>query len=266
MGLAPQSNFEITSLKMTSVTVYTTPFGLLNVGSMLKSVPEEHILAEVRGLELLDSIMMLAETWERVTEEVVGHVNLVAKTDGYELKINVIKTIEQFLLNGDPHLSVQLYSGRNRSVGYIDTVCILFTGDHPGCAITDAIISLVLLGESGWPEVATPVTLRTFTKAAEINRIKERFKLGLIDLTFEDLEEINDVREALHLGIPYAAIDMLCAFARRCYTCKGMEIEEVRLHIQGLLDEISEEDLRDYVQNPSTPSDVLFLPTYSDGS
>ena len=66
LKVAPHLNFEITSQKGTSVTVYTTPFGLLNVGSMLRNVPEEHNLAEVRGLELLDSIMMSAETWERV--------------------------------------------------------------------------------------------------------------------------------------------------------------------------------------------------------
>ena len=66
----------------------------------------------------------------------------------------------------------------------------------------------------------------------------------------------------MELGIAHAAIDMLCAFARRCYTCKGMEIEDVRLNTQALFDAIDREDILAYAANPSTPSDLLFLPTY----
>ena len=65
------------------------------------------------------------------------------------------------------------------------------------------------------------------------------------------------------LGIAHAAIDMLCAFARRCYTCKGMEIEDVRLNTHALFDAIDREDILAYAANPSTPSDLLFLPTYA---
>ena len=263
-SLSLRAMVQIISKTMTYVAVYPTSFGVLNETSKLNNVPQDKILAEVRGVELLDSILVLAEAWERVTEGPCGHVVLVSKTEGYELKIDVIQTIERFLLTQDPHLFVQLITGRNRNVGYIESVCILFNANHPGCAIADAIVSLVLLGESGWPKGATPPTLHTFTMAAEARQMTARFKLGLIELTQEDLEEINDIREALHLGVPRAAIDMLCGFARRCYACKGMEVDDVRLHIQGLLDEISERDLRAYAENPTTPSDLLFLPSFVD--
>ena len=104
--------------------------------------------------------------------------------------------------------------------------------------MADALVSLVLLGEANWPENATPHTLREFAMAAQIEQRARRLKLGLIELTLEDLEEINDIRKALDLGIPQAAVDMLCSFCRRCYTCKGMEIEAVKRYTAPLFDEI----------------------------
>jgi len=67
----------------------------------------------------------------------------------------------------------------------------------------------------------------------------------------------------LEWGIAHAAIDMLCGFARRCYTCKGMEIEDVRLHTQALFNEIDRKDIQNYAANPSSPSDLLFLPAFA---
>ena len=246
------------------MAVYPSPFGVLNEeGRFDDVVSDESINAELRGLSLLDSILLSTQAWERTACPTTGHTVLVTKTDGYELHIDVVRTVESYLVTGDEHLVVSILKGRNRSVGAVERVCIHHNMNYPDCAIADALISLVLLGESNWPEGATPHTLREFSHAAQRLRIARRFKLGIIELTQEDLDEIRDIREAMQWGIAYAAIDMLCGFARRCYTCKGMEIEDVRLHTQGLFDEIEREDLLAYGANPSTPSDVLFLPDFA---
>ena len=90
--------------------------------------------------------------------------------------------------------------------------------------------------------------------------------MGIIELTAEDMDEINDVREAMELGVPHAALDMLCAFARRCYTCKGMDVEDVNLHLKALFEEFDPKDIKAYAASPSTPSDRLFLPPQGDGA
>ena len=88
----------------------------------------------------------------------------------------------------------------------------------------------------------------------------KRLKLGLIELSREDIEEISDIREAIQMGIPHAAIDMLCSFARRCYTCKGMEIDVVKRYTLPLFEGITKKDVEAYSSNPSTAADLLFLP------
>lgn len=244
-----------------TVAVYPTSFGVLNETDVIVA-PDEMIEAELRGLELLQSIVKDARKWKEMDCPVSGNTLLSTSTDGYELRIDVIRTVESFLMNGDAHLEVYILTGRNRTVGSVDKVCILFDMNYPGCAIADALVSLVLLGEAEWPEQSTPTTLRVFSHAARRLAIARRYKLGIIELTPEDIEELQDIREAMELGIAHAAIDMLCAFARRCYTCKGMEIEDVRLNTHALFDAIDREDILAYAANPSTPSDLLFLPTY----
>ena len=133
---------------MNSVSLHHTPFGLLNI-----SAPEDggyqatadRISAELRGLDLLEEVVSGTKTWSREVCALTGNTNLVAGLDGFELRIDVVKTILGFLIRRDPHLEVHIHRGRNRSVGTVERVCILYNMNHPGCAIADALVSLVLL-------------------------------------------------------------------------------------------------------------------------
>ena len=242
---------------------YTTPFGLLTLEPNDGVLTSGRLRAELRGLELLNGIVSTAKSWSRKCSTDSWNTLLVTGMDGFELRIDVLKTVESYLLRNDPHIVVELYRGRNRSVGTVERVCILYNQSHPGCAIADAVVSLVLLGESNWPEGSTPNTLREFSEAAQLDRMARRLKLGLIDLTLEDREEIADVRKALELGMPIAAVDMLCCFARRCYTCKGLEIEDIKRYTNPLFAEIPKKAIEAYAMRPSTPTDVLFLPDFA---
>ena len=251
---------------MSCVSLYHTEFGLLDLTCSSKDAPRptpERINAELRGLGLLESVVAMAKTWGRELCTLTGNTTLITAVDGFELKIHVMETIRKFLLFDDPHLAVSFHRGRNRTVGKVEHVCILYNRQHPGCAVADALVSLVLLGEANWPENATPHTLRDFARAVHIETRARRLKLGLIELTLEDLEEINDIRKAIELGIPQAAVDMLCCFCRRCYTCKGMEIDVVKRYTAPLFNEIPQEAIEAYALSPSIPSDVLFLPDFA---
>ena len=249
-----------------TVTLYHTGFGLLDLtpqSTKAMQPPPERVEAELRGLSLLDSVVTTAKSWGRELCALTGNTTLVAALDGFELKIHVMETLQKFLLFDDPHLVVSFHRGQNRSVGSIEQVCVLYNRQHPSCAVADALVSLVLLGEANWPENATPSTLREFAMAAQIEQRARRLKLGLIELTLEDLEEINDIRKAIDLGIPQAAVDMLCSFCRRCYTCKGMEIDAVKRYTAPLFDELPPKAVEAYALQPSTPSDLLFLPDFA---
>ena len=248
------------------MSLHHTPFGLLNLyreGEGLIRPNDQQLNAELRGLGLLDDVVRMATSWGRELCLKSGNTQLVAALDGFELRIDVMKTVEGFLLVRDPHLEVHIFRGRNRTVGTVERVCVLYNQNHPGCAIADALVSLVLLGEANWPEEATPHTLRDFAEAAQIEQMARRLKLGKIQLTMEDLEEIADIREALELGIPQAAVDMLCSFCRRCYACKGMEIDAVKRYTALLFDEIPRKAVMAYALNPSHASDLLFLPDFA---
>ena len=248
------------------MSLHHTPFGLLNLyqeDEELIRPNDQQLNAELRGLGLLDDVVRMATSWGRELCLKSGNTQLVAALDGFELRIDVMKTVEGFLTMKDPHLEVHIFRGRNRTVGTVERVCVLYNQNHPGCAIADALVSLVLLGEANWPEEATPHTLRDFAEAAQIEQMARRLKLGKIQLTLEDLEEIADIRKALELGMPQAAVDMLCAFCRRCYACKGMEIDAVKRYTAPLFDEIPRNAVVAYGLSPSHPSDLLFLPDFA---
>lgn len=253
---------QIRSQDIVIVAVYPSPFGVLNERGIIQA-PLEKIDAELRGLNLLHSVVAEGKAWKQMPCPESGNILLSTSVDGYELRMDVVMSVESSLLRDDPHLHLEILRGRNRSVGSVERVCVLYNRNHPECAMADALVSLVLLAESNWPENATPHTLKEFSYAAKRSAIARRFKLGIIELSPEDLEEIRDVREAMEWGIAHAALDMLCGFARRCYTCKGMEIEDVRLHTKGLFDEFDRSDILAYAANPSTPSDLLFLPSFA---
>ena len=251
---------------MTGVTLHHTPFGLLDLSSSKSWATQptpEQISAELRGLGLLDSVVESATTWGRELCALTGNTTLVAALDGFELRIDVVETIRKNLVFNDQHLAVTFHRGVNRTVGSIEPVCVLHNHQYPGCAVADALVSLVLLGEANWPDKATPSTLREFAMAAQIEQRARRLKLGLIELTLEDMEEIDDIRKAVELGLPQAAVDMLCSFCRRCYTCKGMEIEAIKRYTRPLFDEIPARDVGAYARSPSEPSDLLFLPDFA---
>ena len=128
------------------MAVYPSPFGVLNEEGRFDDTTNDEIEAELRGLSLLDSILMTTEAWEKTACSITGHTLLVTKTDGYELRIDVVRTVESFLITGDHHLQVHILKGRNRSVGAVERVCIHHDMSYPNCAIADALISLVLLG------------------------------------------------------------------------------------------------------------------------
>lgn len=252
---------QITSANNAYVCSHNTRFGTLTLPSEGNEPIEQHrIDAELRGLALLGSIVDNTDVWEERVLEGSDRGLLVIVIDGDEVRIDVIKTIHRYLVNGDSHLAVTLYRGRNRTVAYEDEVCILHTTLYPDCAIADALVSLVLLGAAGWPERATPNVLWRLTKNGGPGWRGPGFKMGGIELTAEDIDEIRDIQEAIDIGMPMAAVDMLQSFAQRLHRGKGVEMNDIKHHLKGLTDTIAAHHFQKYAQHQTLNSDLLFLP------
>ncbi|RJU88963.1 MAG: hypothetical protein DWC07_06940 [Candidatus Poseidoniales archaeon] len=240
---------------------HKTRFGTLTLPSEGNEPVEQHrIDAELRGLCLLGSIIDKTDVWEERVLEGSDRRLLVIVIDGDEVRIDVIETVHRFLVTDDSHLAVTLYRGRNRTVAYEDEVCILNTPLYPDCAIADALVSLVLLGAAGWPESGTLNVLWRLTKNGGPGWRGRGSKMGGINLTAEDIDEIRDIQEAIDIGMPMAAVDMLQIFAQRLHSSKGVEMEDIKHHLKGLTDTIADCHFQKYAQHQTLNSDLLFLP------
>ena len=155
-------------------TTVTTSFGDLTLP--VKS-DDQRILAEVKGLTLLQTIVEQSKIWASIYSHERGEFEIFSLDDGEELSIYPLETIRKFHIHDNPHLEVTLDD---------EPVCILMEQGQQ-CAAVDAVISLVLLGEAGWPLQQTPFQLRHKAKHLAEFRIRtgSRFQVMITRIFFE---------------------------------------------------------------------------------
>jgi hypothetical protein len=168
--------------------------------------------------------------------------------DGEEVSVFPLKTIRKFHVHKDPHLEVTLDG---------ELVCILMQQGQM-CAAVDAVISLVLLGESGWPLQQTPHQFRN--KAEQLAEFRI---LSGNRFSGDDVDEILQIEEHLKAKDYYNALATIGAFSRRCYTCKGWNIAAINLVIEPFLEEIYQVNpnmIHNYLRAPLETADRIFVP------
>lgn len=226
-------------------TTVTTSFGDLTLP--VKS-DDQRILAEVKGLTLLQTIVEQSKIWASIYSHERGEFEIFSLDDGEELSIFPLETIRKFHIHDNPHLEVTLDD---------EPVCILMEQGQQ-CAAVDAVISLVLLGEAGWPLQQTPFQLRHKAKHLAEFRIRTGRRFSSND--YEDILRIEEFLNAERYADALAAVG---AFSRRCYACKGWDIAEIRVAIEPMLEEIYRVDRRmihDYLRAPIETADRIFIP------
>jgi len=229
---------------MVSTTV-STSFG--NLTLPVKS-DDPRILAEVKGLTLLQTIVEESNIWASAYCDERAEYEIFSLDNGEEVSIFPLKTIRKFHVHKDPHLEVTLEG---------ELVCILMQRGQI-CAAIDAVISLVLLGEAGWPLQQTPQQFR--------NKAEQLAEFRIISgnrFSGDDFDEILRIEEHLKARDYYDALATIGAFSRRCYTCKGWNIEEINLAIEPFLEEIYQVDssmIHNYLRAPFETADRIFVP------
>jgi len=213
-----------------------------------KEVEEDKLSAEIRGLELLYEIASKSPNWRL---ELSSTRPFIRSNDGSpEIQIDIFSCILNKLLNDDGHLCITM-SMKN--------VCVLTDFDsNENIPSSDAMISLILLGNSGWPPKHTPETLEEkaigyFKETCEIEGIKSS------NLDFRDFELLDECQTHLENKRYRECLIELGRLSRYLYVCKMVSVEGTIDFISPILTKIPIIYRLEYLDNPNEEYDSVFL-------
>ena len=138
-------------------------------------------------------------------------------------------------------------------------VCVLTDFDsNDDIPASDAMISLILLGNSGWPHKHTPETLEEksvgyFKETCEIEGIKSS------NIDFRDLELLDHCKSHLENKRYRECLIELGRLSRYLYVCKMVSVEGTIDFISPILDKIPTIYRLEYLDNPDEEYDSVFL-------
>ena len=213
-----------------------------------KEVEEDKLSAEIRGLELLYEIASKSPDWRL---ELSSTRPFIRSNDGSpEIQIDIFSCILNKLLNDDEHLCITM-SMKN--------ICVLTDFDsNENIPSSDAMISLILLGNSGWPPKHTPETLEEkaigyFKETCEIEGIKSS------NLDFRDFELLDECKTHLENKRYRECLIELGRLSRFLYVCKMVSVEGTIDFISPILTKIPIIYRLEYLDNPNEEYDSVFL-------
>ena len=211
-------------------------------------VDEKKLAAELRGLDLLYEITCQSPNWRL---ELSSTRPFIRSNDGSpEIQIDVFACISNKLLQSNDHLSITMS---------MQNVCVLtsfYSNDE--IPASDAMISLVMLGNSGWPHKYTPETL----EEKAIGYFKENCEIEGIrgaNIDFHDFELFSKCKEHLDERRYRECLIGLGELSRFLYVCKMVSVEGIIEFISPVLSEIPTIYRLEYLENPEEEYDSVFL-------
>jgi len=225
-------------------SVYT-PMGPLTIED---EVDEEKLAAELRGLELLYEITCKSPNWRL---ELSSTRPFIRSNDGSpEIQIDVFSCIINKLLKNNDHLSITMS---------MQNVCVLtdfYSNDK--IPSSDAMISLIMLGNSGWPHKHTPETLEDksigyFKENCEIEGIRSS------NIDFHDFQSLEKCKYYLEHKMYRECLIGLGELSRFLYVCKMVSVEGIVDFITPILNQIPSIYRLEYLENPEEEYDSVFL-------
>ena len=224
----------------------TTPFGEVLVDE--EFVSSDKLKSEIKALSLVKSIVDRSTNWGT---KKLGEGRVIVSRDGHPvIQVNPLSTLMMSIERNEVHLDIELDG---------EHMCVLISPDS-NCALCDGIVSLLLLGDAGWPVHFTPDTLRYKSNRAIKLRFYEKFPtLNARKVTKQDIDDYELVELLIQEGIYEASLVLIGQLARRWYTCKGMEIQQVIDAVNFMIGSIPPVEIQAYLKHPEHPSEALFL-------
>jgi hypothetical protein len=152
------------------------------------------------------------------------------------------------ILGGDPHLTIMMAQ---------KSVCVARQKSDVMTPSTDSMVSLVLLGNMGWPLCKTPTTMRKKALArrdSPVYRAKDH-----VYTTEQDRQQIEASKKCLEQGKPMEGLRILATMGRRWYVCRGWNLDLIQPVMEEFLVQYSGEQIQRYLEAPECPEDDLFL-------
>jgi hypothetical protein len=213
---------------------------------LLEGACEQQIKAELRGLTLLIDIVNHSPNWDIESES--GKPFLISRDGPPGILVDIFESMKARILGGDPHLCIYMA---------MKLVCVSKKGDEVLTPATDSMVSLVLLGNMGWPMKQTPRTLKE--KALTQNeKAREYITEEVYFNQYDDLA-IENSRIDYDAGKHMSAIAHLAAMARRWYVCRSWPFEKIRPLIAEHLANFDPQHIQRYIEAPEFPDDDLFI-------
>lgn len=213
---------------------------------VLDGACQQQVDAELRGLDLLLDLVSKSHIWEIQQN---SHLPFLASKDGPPgIIVNIFESMKARILGGDPHLKMMM---RQKEV------CVLRNHSEVLTPSTDSMVSLVLLGEVGWPLQHTPDTLSA-KALAQLEFPASCPERGIM-LDELDHRTIAYSMECYQAGQHMNAIAILAEMGRRWYVCRNWEMSEIRPLLATFLNEIERSHVLLYLEAPQCPQDDLFL-------
>ena len=207
---------------------------------------EQQIAAELRGLCLLMDIVKESPVWSIDTRS--SRPFLVSNDGPPGISVDIFQSMKVRILGGDPHLTIMMAQ---------KSVCVARQKSDVMTPSTDSMVSLVLLGNMGWPLCKTPTTMRKKALArrdSPVYRAKDHAYT-----TEQDRQQIGASKKCLEQGKPMEGLRILATMGRRWYVCRGWNLDLIQPVMEEFLVQYSGEQIQRYLEAPECPEDDLFL-------
>ena len=207
---------------------------------------EQQIAAELRGLCLLLDIVKESPTWSIDTRS--SRPFLVSNDGPPGISVDIFQSMKVRILGGDPHLTLMMAQ---------KSVCVARQKSDVLTPSTDSMVSLVLLGNMGWPLCKTPTTMRKKALAHRDSPVYH--KKDHVYFTNQDRQQIDASNRCLEQGKPMEGLRILATMGRRWYVCRGWNLDLIQPVMEEFLVQYSGEQIQRYLEAPECPEDDLFL-------
>lgn len=207
---------------------------------------EQQIAAELRGLCLLLDIVKESPTWSIDTRS--SRPFLVSNDGPPGISVDIFQSMKVRILGGDPHLTIMMAQ---------KSVCVARQKSDVLTPSTDSMVSLVLLGNMGWPLCKTPTTMRKKALARRDSPVYH--KKDHVYFTEQDRQQIEASNRCLEQGKPMEGLRILATMGRRWYVCRGWNLDLIQPVMEEFLVQYSGEQIQRYLEAPECPEDDLFL-------
>ncbi|NCG43270.1 MAG: hypothetical protein GWO84_07015 [Euryarchaeota archaeon] len=226
-----------------------TAIGIL---AMPKELPQEKVDAEIKGINLFKEILYSSTLW-KINDAIARRPIIHCRVGELIIKLDPFQTIRNSYFNNDFHFVLKI-NGRK--------ICVLESHNSDTAAI-DPLISLLLLGEAGWPVKSTPVTMEEVSIEQQIIdrnlRLDRKRESKKLSFTVENKKDLLHAVSEIENGNSWEGLAAIMRIARTKFVCAMWTMNYVLNEIKPFIDSCSEQQIAQYIESPFESTDRIFL-------